>query len=77
MSERRFRPAEYGTKHSGRWYVASEPMSLPEAQRVATMANAAPDMLAALENLESDDGAIPDHAWALVQQAIAKAKGAP
>ena len=38
---------------------------------------AAPDMLNALENLENDDEAIPDHAWWLVQQAIIKAKGGP
>ena len=33
------------------------------------------DMLEALENLENDNGAIPDHAWDMVQAAIAKAKG--
>jgi hypothetical protein len=36
---------------------------------------AAPCMLEALENLENDDGSIPDHAWKLVQDAISKAKG--
>ncbi|NMY20801.1 hypothetical protein [Pseudomonas sp. WS 5410] len=34
---------------------------------------AAPDLLAALQNLENDDGKIPEHAWALIQSAIAKA----
>ena len=43
----------------------------------ANLIAAAPDMLNALENLENDDGAIPDHAWWLVQQAIIKAKGGP
>lgn len=32
-------------------------------------------MLEALKNLENDDGQIPDHAWALCQQAIAAAGG--
>lgn len=32
-------------------------------------------MLDALENLENDAGQIPDHAWALCQQAIAAAGG--
>ena len=41
------------------------------AQLIAT----ALELLAALENLENDDGAIPQHAWNLVQAAIAKAKG--
>ena len=34
---------------------------------------AAPDLLEALQNLENDDGKIPEHAWALIQSAIAKA----
>ncbi len=34
---------------------------------------AAPDLLEVLENLENDAGQIPDHAWALIQAAIAKA----
>lgn len=37
--------------------------------------NAAPIMLEALENLENDDGSIPEHAWVLVQAAIKKARG--
>jgi hypothetical protein len=41
----------------------------------ACLIAAAPDMLEALENLENDDGSIPDHAWKLVQDAISKAKG--
>ena len=36
---------------------------------------AAPDMLAALQNLENDDGSIPQHAWKVVQDAIASATG--
>lgn len=36
---------------------------------------AAPAMLEALQNLENDNGAIPDHAWRMVQNAIAQATG--
>ena len=35
---------------------------------------AAPQMLIALENLENDDGSIPDHAWKMVQNAIGVAE---
>lgn len=46
----------------------------PEAN--AHLIAAAPEMLAALENLENDNGqAMPPSAWAKVQAAIAKAKG--
>lgn len=34
---------------------------------------AANDMLEALQNLENDDNSIPEHAWKLVKDAIAKA----
>ena len=43
----------------------------------AALIAAAPDMLQALENLENDDRAIPDHAWMMVKDAIDKAKGKP
>lgn len=33
------------------------------------------ELLAALGNLENDDGSIPSHAWSLVQSAIASVKG--
>jgi len=36
---------------------------------------AAPELYEALDNLENDDGSIPDHAWKLVQAALAKARG--
>jgi len=36
---------------------------------------AAPDLLEALENLENDAGQIPDDAWKIVKDAIARAKG--
>jgi hypothetical protein len=36
---------------------------------------AAPDLLEACENLENDNGSIPDHAWEMIQNAIKKARG--
>jgi len=36
---------------------------------------AAPDMLAALKNIENDDAHMPSTAWDLIQAAIAKAEG--
>ena len=39
----------------------------------ARLIAAAPDMLDALQNLENDDNSIPEHAWKLVKDAIAKA----
>jgi hypothetical protein len=47
----------------------------PEGQANAHLIAAAPDLLAACENLENDDGSIPEHAWRLVQDAIDKARG--
>ena len=68
---------------SGQWHPDSD-HETPEAaaDRVrhlnggkdTSLYAAAPDMLNALENLENDNGAIPDHAWRLVQEAISKAK---
>ena len=46
-----------------------------EAMANARLIAAAPELLDALQNLENDDGKIPEHAWKLVQDAIAKAKG--
>jgi len=39
----------------------------------ATLIAAAPEMLAALQNLENDNNTIPAHAWKLVQDAIKSA----
>jgi len=39
----------------------------------ARLIAAAPDLLEALQNLENDNGSIPDHAWKLCQRAISKA----
>lgn len=46
-----------------------------DAEANALLIAAAPELLEALENLENDDGSIPEHAWKLVKAAIAKAKG--
>lgn len=54
------------------WSICIGPIEAANARLIA----AAPDMLEALQNLENDDGIIPDHAWKLVQDAIAKATGA-
>lgn len=39
----------------------------------AVLIAAAPDLLHALQNIENDNGKIPDHAWKVIQDAIAKA----
>jgi hypothetical protein len=39
----------------------------------AILIAAAPDLLHALQNIENDNGQIPDHAWKVIQDAIEKA----
>ncbi|NWC74267.1 hypothetical protein HX823_09275 [Pseudomonas sp. P7759] len=51
----------------GRWLFGEQ------SKANANLIAASPDLLAALLNLENDDGKIPEHAWALIQSAIAKA----
>lgn len=58
----------------GRAYGSIHGFRLQGAAKTARLMAAAPDMLEALENLENDDGSIPDHAWEMVQEAIKKAK---
>ena len=41
----------------------------------ARLLSAAPDLLEALENIENDDGRIPETIWAMRNAAIAKARG--
>ena len=41
----------------------------------ARLIAAAPDMLAALKNIENDDAHMPSTAWDLIQAAISKAEG--
>ncbi|MCE1001859.1 hypothetical protein [Pseudomonas sp. NMI1173_11] len=57
-------------KHYG-GYLVAESCAADDARLIA----AAPELLEALENLENDCGQIPDHAWELIQSAIAKARG--
>lgn len=45
-----------------------------QAKRIAELEAVIQEALKALENLENDNGSIPDHAWQMVQAAIAKAK---
>ena len=44
-------------------------------EAIARLIAAAPLMLKALENIENDDEHMPETAWRLIQDAIAKAKG--
>lgn len=61
---------------------ASITLDVPSVERMAACVKAlaglnpeaVPDLLAACENLENDDGNIPQHAWDKVQAALAKAK---
>lgn len=46
-----------------------------EEEANARLIAAAPDLLEALENIENDDGHIPEKIWAMRNAAIAKAKG--
>lgn len=55
------------------WSVAECNTMREEHEANAKLIAAAPDLLEALQNLENDNGQIPDHAWKLVQDAIAKA----
>ena len=50
-------------------------VNYPNRDANAHLIAAAPDLYEALDNLENDDGSIPDHAWKLVQAALAKARG--
>ena len=62
--------------HALRWpYDSGVQPTIAFTDDVDPVYEAAPQLLEALENLENDDGAIPDHAWRKVQAAIAAAKG--
>lgn len=81
-------PTESGVRYRGgyiahtnsvqRYEGQDERYAREVAQREADklLIAAAPDMLEALQNLENDDGSsMPDSAWKLVKDAIAKATG--
>lgn len=44
-------------------------------ERNVHLITAAPDLLEALESIENDDGSIPESAWEMRNDAIAKARG--
>lgn len=46
-----------------------------EQQANIRLVLSAPDLLAAIDNLENDDGSIPEHAWDILRAASAKAGG--
>lgn len=56
--------------------VVAENDKRVDAKANARLMAAAPDMLEALENIENDDEHMPPSAWALIQTAITKARGA-
>ena len=43
-----------------------------ETNANARLIAAAPDLLHALQNIENDNGQIPDHAWKVIQDALQK-----
>lgn len=81
MSEFTKGPWIYGVRHDGsKWLSIGDYKTGPHYQgdlyaseSDAKLICSAPDLLEALQNLENDNGQIPDHAWKLVQDAIAKA----
>lgn len=63
---------------SGFGSIASVPFGgededIETAKANAVLIAAAPCLLHALQNIENDNGQIPDHAWKVIQDAIAKA----
>lgn len=81
MSEFTKGPWIYGVRHDGsKWLSIGDYKTGPHYQgdlyaseSDAKLICSAPDLLEALQNLENDNGQIPDHAWKLVQDAIKKA----
>ena len=55
--------------------VATVPQLLGSRTADLHLIAAAPEMYEALKNLENDNAIIPEHAWKLVKDAIAKAEG--
>lgn len=59
----------------GSWIDMYEAQNVVDAAQdeINSLRSTRKDLLEALQNLENDNGQIPDHAWKLVQDAIAKA----
>jgi hypothetical protein len=57
------------------WLQTQKAERRAEGEANARLIAAAPDLYEALANLENDSGQIPDHAWKMVQAALAKARG--
>lgn len=72
-------PVNYGGYYmiqSGPFYESADILDeaqTPNAEQNAKLIAAAPQLLEACMNLENDDGAIPKHAWDLIQKAIKSA----
>jgi hypothetical protein len=66
--------APFLVDRNGRYVMTGSDIRIPKEANARLIA-AAPDLLEALNNLENDDGAIPEHAWKMVCAAIAKAEG--
>ena len=62
---------EKNVKYFGGTLIAESIARIEDAHLIS----AAPEMYEALQNLENDDHSIPEHAWKLVKDALAKAEG--
>lgn len=67
-------PASFAVS-SEHWRIADCRNLHEQGEANARLIAAAPDLLEALENLENDNNAIPEHAWNIVLAAINKARG--
>lgn len=77
-------PGPWSTNHAGFTHakngacvaeVGIDVLPFEEVEANASLIAAAPDLLEALENIDNDNGQIPDHAWRMIKSAIARAKG--
>ncbi|MFA6572256.1 MAG: hypothetical protein WCT77_13600 [Bacteroidota bacterium] len=63
----------YTGTHADQYYGGALICESIWRKKDVALISASPDMLEALQNLENDDNSIPEHAWKLVKDAIAKA----